>query len=97
MEREVLDMKEAEDNEIYFKDLRNEHAQYELTVPNLVVTYHEIVSDTSNAMCPVKLPNKHNHIYLLAKPMSNERHENIEEGKLGPKVEPKKRAKGLRE
>eukprot|EP00972_Heterocapsa_arctica_P004320 642005-Heterocapsa_arctica.AAC.1 len=48
---DVPDKKEAEGDhseelsylfeEISFKDLRNEHVQYELMVLNLVVTYHE--------------------------------------------------------
>eukprot|EP00972_Heterocapsa_arctica_P112226 16430590-Heterocapsa_arctica.AAC.1 len=62
-------------------------------VLNLVVTYHETVSDTSNETCLSKTPDKHNHIYLQENKLCKE----IEEGKLGPKAEPKERAKGQRE
>jgi len=83
--------------EICLKDLRDEYAQCEFTVSDPVVSYRETVSDTSNVTCLAKSPNKHNRIYLQAEPMSDELCKEIEEGKLGPKAEPKERARGLRE
>merc|ERR1740121_1263636 len=42
-------------------------------------------------------PNKHNRIYLVATPMSDEVCKDIEDGKIGPKAEAKERARILRE
>jgi len=83
--------------EICLKDLREEYAQCEFTVSDPVVSYRETVNDTSNQTCLAKSPNKHNRIYLVAEPMSDELCAAIEDGKAGPKAEAKERAKFLRE
>merc|ERR1712064_72427 len=41
--------------------------------------------------------NKHNRIYLVAEPLAEELSTDIEDGKCGPKTDPKERAKILRE
>merc|ERR1719450_1186350 len=83
--------------EICLKDLREEYAQCEFTVGDPVVSYRETVSDESNQICLAKSPNKHNRIYLVATPMSDEVCKEIEDGKIGPKAEAKERARILRE
>merc|ERR1711953_1556790 len=83
--------------EICLKDLREEYAQCEFTVGDPVVSYRETVSDESNQVCLAKSPNKHNRIYLIAKPMDEALCKGIEDGKLGPKADPKERSKALRE
>jgi len=83
--------------EICLKDLREEYAQCDFTVGDPVVSYRETVTDESNQICLAKSPNKHNRIYLVAKPMQEELSKGIEDGKLGPKADPKERAKALRE
>jgi elongation factor 2 len=83
--------------EICLKDLREEYAQCEFTVSDPVVSYRETVNDTSTMTCLAKSPNKHNRIYLVAEPMSNELCNAIESGKAGPKAEMKERSKFLRE
>merc|ERR1711862_832244 len=83
--------------EICLKDLREEYAQCEFTVGDPVVSYRETVSEESNQVCLAKSPNKHNRIYLIAKPMDEALCKGIEDGKLGPKADPKERSKALRE
>merc|ERR1712039_928564 len=83
--------------EICLKDLREEYAQCEFTVSDPVVSYRETVNETSSQTCLAKSPNKHNRIYLVAEPMSDELCQAIEDGKAGPKAEMKERAKFMRE
>merc|ERR1712127_11929 len=83
--------------EICLKDLREEYAQCEFTVSDPVVSYRETVNETSSVTCLAKSPNKHNRIYLVAEPMSDEVCMAIEDGRAGPKAEPKERAKTFRE
>merc|ERR1719326_2124655 len=83
--------------EICLKDLRDEYAQCEFTIGDPVVSYRETVTAESNQTCLAKSPNKHNRIYLIAKPMAEELSKGIEDGKLGPKADPKERTKALRE
>merc|ERR1712050_163682 len=83
--------------EICLKDLREEYAQCEFIVSDPVVSYRETVTEKSSVTCLAKSPNKHNRIYLEAEPMDEELNVAIEEGKLGPKADPKERAKGLKE
>merc|ERR1712070_1285103 len=83
--------------EICLKDLREEYAQCDFTVGDPVVSYRETVTDESNQICLAKSPNKHNRIYLVAKPIEEELSKGIEDGKLGPKADPKERSKALRE
>merc|ERR1712194_32941 len=75
--------------EICLKDLKEEYAQCEFTVGDPVVSYRETVNDTSSMTCLAKSPNKHNRIYLIAEPMSDELCMAIEDGKAGPKAEAK--------
>merc|ERR1711981_663947 len=83
--------------EICLKDLREEYAQCEFTVGDPVVSYRETVTDESNVVCLSKSPNKHNRIYMVARPMDELLSKGIEDGKLGPKADPKERSKALRE
>merc|ERR1712190_560781 len=83
--------------EICLKDLREEYAQCEFTVSDPVVSYRETVNETSSITCLAKSPNKHNRIYLVAEPMSDELCQAIEDGKAGPKADAKERAKFMRE
>merc|ERR1719362_1217685 len=83
--------------EICLKDLREEYAGSDFTVSDPVVSYRETVTELSNQACLAKSPNKHNRIYLTAEPMTEDMNKDIEEGKLGPKADPKERAKLFRE
>merc|ERR1712157_478849 len=74
--------------EICLKDLREEYAQCEFTVGDPVVSYRETVTEESNQICLAKSPNKHNRIYLVARPMCEKMCKGIEDGPLGPKADP---------
>merc|ERR1712196_351712 len=79
--------------EICLKDLRDEYAQCDFNVSDPVVSYRETVTGVSSQTCLAKSPNKHNRIYLVAEPMSDEFCKDIEDGKIGPKADPKEKAK----
>merc|ERR1719206_1150319 len=83
--------------EICLKDLREEYAGCEFTVSDPVVSYRGTVSDTSSVVALAKSPNKHNRIYLKAEPLEDELSNAIEEGKAGPKADPKERVKLYKE
>merc|ERR1719428_2453993 len=82
--------------EICLKDLREEYAQCEFNVSDPVVSYRETVSEQSNQTCLAKSPNKHNRIYLVAEPLPEELNVAIEDGKAGPKADPKEKVKLLK-
>merc|ERR1712100_761687 len=83
--------------EICLKDLREEYAQCDFVMSDPVVSYRETVSGTSSQTCLSKSPNKHNRIYVVAEPLDEELSLAIEEGKAGPKADPKEKARTLRE
>jgi elongation factor 2 len=83
--------------EICLKDLKEEYANCEIIISDPVVSYRETVNGTSSQTCLSKSPNKHNRIYLVAEPISEEICKDIEDGKLGPKADPKERGKMFKE
>merc|ERR1712048_884465 len=83
--------------EICLKDLREEYAQCDFVMSDPVVSYRETVQNESSQTCLAKSPNKHNRLYLIAEPMSDELCQDIEAGKAGPKADPKERKKLLKE
>jgi elongation factor 2 len=83
--------------EICLKDLREEYAQCDFSVSDPVVSYRETVGAESSCTVLAKSPNKHNRIYLKAQPMDEEVAKDIEDGKLGPKADPKERVKLFKE
>merc|ERR1712072_494457 len=66
--------------EICLKDLREEYAQCDFVMADPVVSYRETVGGTSSQTCLAKSPNKHNRIYLVAEPMTDELCKDIEDG-----------------
>jgi elongation factor 2 len=74
-----------------------EYAGIEIIQSDPVVTYKETVQGTSNQVCMSKSPNKHNRLYVTAEPFAEGLSEAIEASKLGPKTEPKARAKMLQD
>jgi elongation factor 2 len=83
--------------EICLKDLEDDHAGIPLKTSDPVVSFRETVIEESNIMCLSKSPNKHNRLYVKAVPMSMELQEAIEGGAVGPKDDPKARARVLSE
>jgi len=61
------------------------------------VSYRETVSSKSSQVCLSKSPNKHNRLWVTAEPFQDGLAEAIEDGKVGPRDDPKKRARLLAE
>merc|ERR1711959_644051 len=81
--------------EICLSDLRNEYANCDFTVSDPVVSYRETVSAESSVMCLSKSPNKHNRLYMKARPLPDGLAEAIEKGDVNPRDDFKARAKYL--
>jgi len=83
--------------EICLKDLQEELAGIDLITSDPVVSYRETVSEKSSQVCLSKSPNHHNRLWVTAEPFQEGLSEAIEDGQVGPKDEPKKRARILAE
>jgi len=83
--------------EICLKDLEEDHAQIPIKTSDPVVSYRETVSEESNIMCLSKSPNKHNRLFMKARPMDDDLQKDIDDGKVSPKDELKARARVLAE
>ena len=55
--------------EICLKDLEEDHAAIPIKKSDPVVSYRETVSEESDRMCLSKSPNKHNRLFMKARPM----------------------------
>lgn len=62
-----------------------------------MVSYRETVSDESEVTCLSKSPNKHNRLFMKARPMAEELADDIEKGDVAPRQELKARARYLAE
>merc|ERR1712198_643450 len=71
--------------EICLKDLEEDHACVPLKKSDPVVSYRESVSAESNQVCLSKSPNKHNRLYMIAKPMPDGLAEDIDNGEVTDK------------
>merc|ERR1711990_1369595 len=58
--------------EICLKDLEEDHACVPLRKSDHVVSFRESVTAESDRMCLSKSPNKHNRLYMKAKPLGEE-------------------------
>jgi elongation factor 2 len=84
--------------EICLKDLQDDFmGGAEIRVSPPVVAFRETVSAMSNHVVMSKSPNKHNRIYLQARPAEEGLAEAIDDGKVGPRDDPKVRAKVMSE
>lgn len=81
--------------EICLKDLEEDHACIPIKKSDPVVSYRETVQEESDQICLSKSPNKHNRIYMKACPMPDGLADDIEKGDIGPRDDPKVRAKLL--
>ncbi|KAL3591790.1 hypothetical protein D5086_010430 [Populus alba] len=62
-----------------------------------VVSFRETVLEKSCRVVMSKSPNKHNRLYMEARPMEEGLAEAIDDGRIGPRDDPKNRAKILSE
>lgn len=81
--------------EICLKDLREEFTGIDIITSDPIVSFRETVTAESNQVCMSKSPNKHNRLYLKAVPLHDDLPKAIEEGEVGPRDDPKKRARIL--
>jgi len=81
--------------EICLKDLEEDHAGIPLNKSPPVVSYRETVCEESNQVCLSKSPNKHNRLYLRAKPMPDGLPEDIDKGDVSDKQDFKIRGRYL--
>jgi elongation factor 2 len=84
--------------EICLSDLQNDFmGGAEIRVSEPVVSFRETVSGTSDHTVMSKSPNKHNRLYMQARPMEDGLAEIIDAGTIGPRDDPKVRSKVLSE
>lgn len=62
-----------------------------------MVSYRETVSDDSDQVCLSKSPNKHNRLYMKARPFPDGLAEDIDKGDVSARQELKQRARYLAE
>ncbi|XP_053702556.1 elongation factor 2 [Synchiropus splendidus] len=83
--------------EICLKDLEEDHACIPIKKSDPVVSYRETVSEYSNVMCLSKSPNKHNRLFMKARPFEDGLAEDIDKGEVSSRQELKARARYLAE
>merc|ERR1712066_120243 len=83
--------------EICLKDLEEDHACVPIKKSDPVVSYRETVTEESSQMCLSKSPNKHNRLFMKARPLPDGLAQKIEEGEVNHKQEEKARGKHLSE
>ena len=77
--------------------MEEDHACVPIKVSDPVVSYRETVSEESDRMCLSKSPNKHNRLYMKARPMPDGLPADIDNGKVTQRQELKERARYLAE
>eukprot|EP00245_Coleochaete_scutata_P016009 TRINITY_DN7331_c0_g1_i1.p1 TRINITY_DN7331_c0_g1~~TRINITY_DN7331_c0_g1_i1.p1 ORF type:complete len:844 (-),score=226.07 TRINITY_DN7331_c0_g1_i1:545-3076(-) len=84
--------------EICLKDLQDDFmGGAEIIVSDPVVSFRETVLEMSDHVVMSKSPNKHNRLYFQARPLEEGLPEAIDDGKIGPRDDPKVRGKILSE
>lgn len=82
--------------EICLKDLQEEYCGgVALRISEPVVSFRETLTEESDRTCLSKSPNKHNRLYMKGEPMADGLAEEIEDGKITPRDDPKVRARHL--
>jgi elongation factor 2 len=81
--------------EVCIKELEREHAKIPIETTEPVVTYKETVQSTSSVICLSKSQNKHNRIYAVAEPLSDELCKAIDDKEITSRDEPKELSKRL--
>eukprot|EP00850_Spirogloea_muscicola_P005152 SM000023S07608 [mRNA] locus=s23:471523:475978:- [translate_table: standard] len=67
----------------------------EIIVSDPVVSFRETVLEKSNHICMSKSANKHNRLYFEARPLEDGLAEAIDDGRIGPRDDPKVRSQIL--
>ncbi|KAK9937519.1 hypothetical protein M0R45_014301 [Rubus argutus] len=84
--------------EICLKDLQDDFmGGAEIVKSDPVVSFRETVLEKSSRTVMSKSPNKHNRLYMEARPLEEGLPEAIDDGRIGPRDDPKTRSKILAE
>ncbi|KAL0407084.1 UNVERIFIED_CONTAM: Elongation factor 2 [Sesamum latifolium] len=84
--------------EICLKDLQDDFmGGAEIIKSDPVVSFRETVLERSSRTVMSKSPNKHNRLYMEARPLEEGLAEAIDDGRIGPRDDPKVRSKILSE
>merc|ERR1719359_1499424 len=84
--------------EICLKDLQDDFMNgAPLKISEPVVSFRETITQRSSQQCLAKSANKHNRLFCKGAPLTEELCVDIDDGKAGPEVDPKVRAKLLQE
>ena len=84
--------------EICLKDLRDDFmGGAEIGVSQPLVSLRETVLEKSRHVVMTKSPNRHNRLYMVARPLEDGLAEAIDDGRIGPRDDPKIRSKILAE
>jgi len=84
--------------EICMNDLKNQFMNgAELIISEPVVSFRETVTAESSQVCLSKSPNKHNRLFVTARPLEEGLPEAIDSQEIGPREDPKVRARKLSE
>ncbi|KAK7850918.1 elongation factor 2 [Quercus suber] len=76
--------------EICLKDLQEDFmGGAEISKSDPIVSFRETVLDKSSRVVMSKSPNKHNRLYMEARPMEEGLAEAIDDGRIGPRDDPK--------
>lgn len=81
--------------EICLKDLQEDFMGTEVKISDPVVSYRETCLAESTEVCLSKSPNKHNRLYCQAGPLAEGLADEIEEGKVSARDDPKLRGRYL--
>jgi len=81
--------------EVCLKDLEQDHAGVPLNKSDPVVAFRETVTTESSMVCLSKSPNKHNRIFMKARPLEEGFAEDVDTGKISSRDDFKVRARYL--
>jgi len=79
--------------EICLKDLQEDFMGTEVNIGNPIVSYRESISEESSKVALSKSPNKHNRLYVIAYPLTEEVSQAIDDKLIDPRGDPKQRAR----
>jgi len=83
--------------EICLKDLEDDFAKCPIKKGDPIVSYKETVTEVSSQVNLSKSANKHNRVFCKASPLDESLSLAIEDGLIGPRVDPKERTRILAE